>query len=136
MWLKFDELNALPIPDVFTNVTGLGTKSYGTDCVIPEDDTCPLCGHHNCFRLHTDTNQAHCYSCGDHSSVIDLVMKLCDLSSPVEAASAITKMEFEPCALVVATNEAEVDERDLDELAAIFMEIAEYYHQNLIGEVV
>lgn len=132
---NFSELNASPIADVYTNVTGLGTKPCGTNCVEPEEGICPFCGHKGCFRLHTDTNQAHCYSCDDHSSVIDLVMKLGDLPTPVEAACAIAKMEFQPCTPVVATYEAEVDNRNLDELAAIFMEIAEYYHQNLIGEV-
>jgi hypothetical protein len=31
------ELNALPIADVFTKITGIDTKSCGTDCLEPED---------------------------------------------------------------------------------------------------
>ena len=136
MQYNFTELNALPIADVYTNVTGLGTKPCGTDCVEPEDESCPLCGHKGCFRLHTDTNQAHCYSCGDHSSVIDLVMKLCDLSSPVEAASAITKMEFEPYTSVeVVPTVSEPDTRNLERLTEINAATAEYYHRNLLGKM-
>ncbi|HEE9874043.1 TPA: hypothetical protein R8G32_002212 [Citrobacter braakii] len=136
MQYNFTELNALPIADVYTHVTGLGTKPCGTDCVEPEDGICPLCGHKGCFRLHTDTNQAHCYSCGDHSSVIDLVMKLCDLSTPVEAASAISKMEFEsytPAEVIRA--EPEPDTRNLERVAEINAAIAEYYHRNLLGNM-
>lgn len=136
MQYNFSELNALSIADVYTNVTGLGTKPCGTDCVEPEDETCPLCGHRGCFRLHTDTNQAHCYSCDDHSSVIDLVMKLCELSSPVEAASSITKMEFESYTPVEVTRaEPESDIRNLDRVAEINVAIAEYYHRNLVGNM-
>lgn len=135
MQYNFSELNALPIADVYTNVTGLDTKPCGTDCVEPEDETCPLCGHKGCFRLHTDTNQAHCYSCDDHSSVIDLLMKLCDLSSPVEAASAITKMEFELCTPVEAVPaEPKPDTRNLERVTEINAAIAEYYHRNLLGK--
>ncbi|MFS2221014.1 phage/plasmid primase, P4 family [Pantoea sp. B65] len=136
MQYNFSELNALSIADVYTNVTGLGTKPCGTDCVEPEDETCPLCGHRGCFRLHTDTNQAHCYSCDDHSSVIDLVMKLCELSSPVEAASSITKMVFESYTPVEVTRaEPEPDIRNLDRVAEINVAIAEYYHRNLVGNM-
>lgn len=135
MQYNFSELNALPIADVYTNVTGLGTKPCGTDCAEPEDETCPLCGHKGCFRLHTDTNQAHCYSCDDHSSVIDLVMKLCELSLPVEAARAITKMEFETYSPVEATcAESEPDTRNLGRVAEINAVIVEYYHRNLVGD--
>ncbi|WP_313048288.1 phage/plasmid primase, P4 family [Atlantibacter subterraneus] len=132
MQYTFTELNALPIADVYTAVTGIDTKPCGTDCVQPEDETCPLCGHKGCFRLHTDTSQAHCYSCGDHSSVIDLVMKLCELSTPVEAASAIMKMEFEPQP-EVEPELAELDTRNLDRVAEINAAIADYYHRKLIG---
>jgi putative DNA primase/helicase len=60
--VQFSELNALPIADVFTKITGIDTKSCGTDCLEPEDSVCPLCGNKGNFRLHTDSNQAYCYS--------------------------------------------------------------------------
>lgn len=135
MQYNFAELNALPIANVYTIITGIATKPCGTDCVQPEDEACPLCGHKGCFRLHMDTSQAHCYSCGDHSSVIDLVMKLCELSTPVEAASAITKMEFEPYIPVeVVQAEPEPDTRDLERVAEINAATAEHYHRNLLGK--
>jgi putative DNA primase/helicase len=63
-------------------------------------------------------------------------MKLCDLSSPVEAANALTKMEFEPCAPAEVTlAESEPDTRNLGRVAEINTAIAEYSHRNLLGNM-
>lgn len=135
MQYNFSELNALPIADVFTKITGTNTKPYGTDCLEPEDSVCPFCGHKGNFRLHTDSNRAYCYSLQKHYSVIDLVMELYELSTPVEAASAITKMEFEPYTPIEAVQaEPEPDTRNLERVAEINAAIAEYYHRNLLGK--
>lgn len=135
MQYNFTELNALPIADVFTKITGTNTKSCGTDCLEPEDSVCPFCGNKSNFRLHTDSNRAYCYSLQKYYSVIDLVMELCELSTPVEAASAITKMEFESRPTVEAVQaEPEPDTRNLERVAEINAAIAEYYHRNLLGK--
>jgi putative DNA primase/helicase len=135
MQYNFSELNALPIADVFTKITGIDTKSCGTDCLEPEDSVCPFCGNKGNFRLHTDSNRAYCYSLQKYYSVIDLVMDLCELSTPVEAASAITKMEFEPRPTVEAVQaEPEPDTRNLERVAEINAATTEYYHRNLLGK--
>lgn len=136
MQYNFTELNALSIADVYTKVTGLSIKPCGSDWVEPEDSICPFCGHKDCFRLNIDTNRTFCFSCRDSSSVIDLVMKLCELSTPVEAASAITKMEFEPSIPVeVSRTEPEADIRNLERVVEINTAITEHYHQNLLGSM-
>lgn len=61
-------------------------------------------------------------------------MKLCELSTPVEAASAITKMEFEPyIPAEVVQPEPEPDSRNLERVAEINAVTTEYYHRNLLG---
>jgi putative DNA primase/helicase len=61
-------------------------------------------------------------------------MDLCELSTPVEAASAITKMEFEPRPTVEAVQaEPEPDTRNLERVAEINAATTEYYHRNLLG---
>ena len=139
MFHNYDEMNAqYDGPTTFSIITGIGTRRLGTNLVEPEDKTCPHCGHKDSFRFFLDSNKSFCFSCGGEypDSVIDLVMKLNELSSPAEAANALLAMDFEPYTPATVTPvEPEPDTRNLERVAEINAAIAEYYHRNLLGKM-
>lgn len=135
---NYAEINAqYDGPTTFSIITGIGIKPLGANHVEPEDKTCPHCGHKDCFRFFLDSNKSHCFACGGEypDSVIDLVMKLNELSSPAEAANALLAMDFEPYTPVTVTPAEPVrDTRDLERVAETNAAITEYYHLNLLGK--
>ncbi|MEY1161864.1 DNA primase [Providencia stuartii] len=126
----FNILNNTPIQDVYTQLSGLETISCGTDCLEPEDKSCPFGDHHDAFRLHTDSNQFHCYSCDLHGSVLDLTQKLKGLPSVIDAARYLSKAPIST-AEPRPTKEEQPDTRNKALMADILEDIAQYYHQNL-----
>ncbi|MDM3202882.1 phage/plasmid primase, P4 family [Citrobacter sp. Cf097] len=125
-------------PTTFSIITGIGIKPLGANHVEPEDKTCPHCGHKDCFRFFLDSNKSHCFACGGEypDSVIDLVMKLNELSSPAEAANALLAMDFEPYTPATVTpTELVRDTRDLERVVETNAAITEYYHRNLLGNM-
>ena len=125
-------------PTTFSIITGIGIKPLGANHVEPEDKTCPHCGHKDCFRFFLDSNKSHCFACGGEypDSVIDLVMKLNELSSPAEAANALLAMDFEPYTPATVTpTELVGDTRDLERVVETNAAITEYYHRNLLGNM-
>ncbi|WP_260512923.1 hypothetical protein [Serratia fonticola] len=135
MKYNFYEINTqYPITSLFTALTGVDVKLIGEDCFEPEDKICPLCGHKECFRLYLDSYRAHCFSCDENLSVLDLVLKLSDVPDIYEAARILTEGQLSPSyAMSQPEQELGDDYRDFTLMASLNKEIAEYYHNNLLN---
>lgn len=84
----------LNIVEVVEYITETPYKLTGENTWVPEDDTCPSCGHKGCFRIkHDGTNEeafAKCFSEGNVWDVTAITAKLKEISN-VEAAKLLAK---------------------------------------------
>lgn len=56
---------------------------------------CPYCGRENKFGINISLNMAHCFRCGEHPSLIQLVMYLENTSEFKEVLDILNKPSFE-----------------------------------------
>ncbi len=135
---NFAEINAkYCIADVFTKLTDINTQPCGDNVLEPEDETCPLCGHLNCFRFYIDSNKGYCFSCCESLSVLDLIHKLGDYMDVHEAARALDDGNLVPATLERQPSPSEPvdvveDNRDIPLIASILQYIAQHCHQGLL----
>ena len=97
-------------------------KSVGTNTFTTEDDSCPFCGHKECFRISEEKKIWRCFSEDISGDVISFVAKAND-SKPREAALALAK-EF---GLQIPS--------DFSPLQEIFNSAAQYYHVCLMEDI-
>lgn len=85
--LLIQQLKAEPIDEVMELITDIPYKPLGEGTAGPDDDTCPFCGHHDCFRLKLDgeSSYGYCFSCGSGGDVVALVAKLWGVSNGAAA---------------------------------------------------
>lgn len=111
----------LDIVEVAETLLGIPFKSIGDTTWAPEDETCPFCGHKDCFRIKKDGADSFykCFSCDENGDAVSMVASLKELSN-VDAARLLAK-EFNiqlP--------------RDYSPVQEVMNLAANYYHQCLI----
>ncbi len=75
------------ILDVAESLTGQDVKKTGNTYRL-DDQSCPLCGHNDCFTLYPESNSFHCFSCDENGDVFDLIVK-CEQASDVYDAARL-----------------------------------------------
>lgn len=82
----------LDLVEVAEEILQVPFKQIGDSTWAPESETCPHCGHKDCYRIKKDGADSFykCFSCDEHGDVITMVAKLKDVSN-VEAAKLLAK---------------------------------------------
>jgi 5S rRNA maturation endonuclease (ribonuclease M5) len=126
--------DSLNIVEVVEDLTSETYKLAGDYTYIPESDTCPMCGHKNCFRIkHEGINRdsfAKCFSCSS-DGVLDVTALTAKLQNTTnsEAAKFLAKKYR-----VKLPN-------DYSHTQELFTLASDYYHrllldsQSLVGEL-
>jgi putative DNA primase/helicase len=80
------------IVEAISKEMGIAFKKIGEHNYSPEDETCPFCGHRDCFRIFDDSRTSYykCFSCEEHGDVINFIAKARDIKQ-IEAARALAK---------------------------------------------
>lgn len=83
------------IVDVLSKEMGQDFKPIGSHNFAPADETCPFCGHKDCFRIKDsgegdETPFYKCFSCDETGDVINFISKAREITSR-EAALALAK---------------------------------------------
>lgn len=84
----------LNIVEVLEALTDIPYKLIGENTFVPEDDTCPVCGHKDCFRVkHEGDNSESFAKCFSEDKIWDVTSITADLLevSNVEAAKKLAE---------------------------------------------
>ena len=108
------------VSQAFTKIVGVEIIPSG-EWFTPENETCPLCSHHDCFRINPADDFFQCFSCDKSGDVIAFISEVYKVSM-LEAARAAAK-EF---GIDVPTSYNPIRE--------IYRLAAEYYHNILLED--
>lgn len=82
----------LDLVEVAEDLLKVEFKQIGDSTWAPEDETCPHCGHKDCYRIKKDGADSFykCFSCDKTGDVITMIAELTEVSN-VEAAKSLAK---------------------------------------------
>lgn len=86
----------LDLVEVAEEILGVPFKQIGDATWAPENETCPHCGHKDCYRIKKDGADSFykCFSCDKTGDVISMVQELVegDDGEPLNAADAAKRL--------------------------------------------
>lgn len=96
-------------------------KLKGDQTWVPDDVTCPLCGHRDCFHVKEDGPDSlfKCFSCDEGGDLVALVAKVKDLTNGEAAHWLVKKYNLKL-------------PNDYSPVQQLFNTAAEYYHSLLL----
>lgn len=111
--------------DVIVDLTKLELKACGSDTFELEDQTCPFCGHKDCFRVNDKEEVPFykCFSCGEHGDVISFTQSYLKLDKPYDAVKHLATQY-----------KIELPESKLSPQQEVLNSAAEYYRNLLLSD--